>query len=543
MLNNYKCIVDATYSSNYLPYHCIHNFATTRMNIFTILLKELGVKHTSSFAGKLYNEHPYRDSLYGLSKMLSDYKIENVGVRVKDKEQITSYPTPFLAQYGHEFVVVKSIQNDLFTFHWRDQEITHSYEAFCSQWKEVLLLVAKDENSIEPDYKKHLKEGYIRKILLGASLVAVFIFMVLSFIQNALYTSFLSWGLFALNATGCYLTFLLLKKELKISDRYGDKICSLFKKADCNTVLESSSAKIAGSFSWSEIGLSYFLTSLIITLFFPALYSYLALINLIALPYTLWSVWYQAKVAKAWCPLCILCMSLLWGIAIFNLIMGNSIWSTSFSLIKFVEIGVLHLITFGSIFFVIPLIKDARKLPIVTQQMNHVKNKDEVFEAQLKKSAYYEVTSDDSQVIWGNPDADMKITILTNLHCEPCARMHERVKKLLSEMGESISVQYIFSYFNDTLKESNRYLISAYLEDKKQADDLFAEWFRKGKYKREEFYKRHPVNESPDDELEKHYNWKERNKLAATPTILVNGYRLPQLYTIEDIKLITTLDL
>lgn len=40
----------------------------TLLSAYLSLLK---VKHTARYADKLYNEHPYKYSLFGLSKMLS----------------------------------------------------------------------------------------------------------------------------------------------------------------------------------------------------------------------------------------------------------------------------------------------------------------------------------------------------------------------------------------------------------------------------------------------------------------------------------------
>ena len=42
------------------------------------------------------------------------------------------------------------------------------------------------------------------------------------------------------------------------------------------------------------------------------------------------------------------------------------------------------------------------------------------------------------------------------------------------------------------------------------------------------------TSESVTEELKRHNEWKEINKLSATPTILVNGYLLPEHYQIED---------
>ena len=42
------------------------------------------------------------------------------------------------------------------------------------------------------------------------------------------------------------------------------------------------------------------------------------------------------------------------------------------------------------------------------------------------------------------------------------------------------------------------------------------------------------ISTSVMEELKRHNEWKETNKLSATPTILVNGYVLPEHYQIED---------
>ena len=56
---------------------------------------------------KFFNEHPHKYNLFGLSKMLSDYGIENAGTRIEDKENdIFNIECPFIAHVGGDFVVV-----------------------------------------------------------------------------------------------------------------------------------------------------------------------------------------------------------------------------------------------------------------------------------------------------------------------------------------------------------------------------------------------------------------------------------------------------
>jgi hypothetical protein len=42
-------------------------------NILDTFLELLKVKHTKDFTGKLFNEHPHKYNLFGLSKMFSDF--------------------------------------------------------------------------------------------------------------------------------------------------------------------------------------------------------------------------------------------------------------------------------------------------------------------------------------------------------------------------------------------------------------------------------------------------------------------------------------
>jgi hypothetical protein len=42
-------------------------------------------------------------------------------------------------------------------------------------------------------------------------------------------------------------------------------------------------------------------------------------------------------------------------------------------------------------------------------------------------------------------------------------------------------------------------------------------------------------------EFSTHKEWIEETKLRATPTVLINGYKIPDNYTIEDIRYFTDL--
>lgn len=56
-------------------------------NIFVMFLKMLNVKYTNNFSSKYFEEHPYKNSLYGLSKMLTDFgkEMQRIGINLISK--------------------------------------------------------------------------------------------------------------------------------------------------------------------------------------------------------------------------------------------------------------------------------------------------------------------------------------------------------------------------------------------------------------------------------------------------------------------------
>lgn len=109
----------------------------------------------------------------------------------------------------------------------------------------------------------------------------------------------------------------------------------------------------------------------------------------------------------------------------------------------------------------------------------------------------------------------------------------------LQKMGDKICVQYIFSAFNGNLLKSNRFLIAAYQnESGAKAEEIYHRWYEEEKNRADTYIQSlgyDITSESVTEELNQHTQWKEINKLSATPTILVNGYLLPEHYQIEDL--------
>ncbi len=89
-------------------------------------------------------------------------------------------------------------------------------------------------------------------------------------------------------------------------------------------------------------------------------------------------------------------------------------------------------------------------------------------------------------------------------------------------------------------------LIGVYQQKNGDAKHIFDEWFEYGKFNKEEFFKRNPIDVNDikvNNEFELHEKWKEQSGLGATPTILVNGYKLPDNFKIEDLRFLSNIEI
>lgn len=513
---------------------------TEKRNVLSAFLQEMGVRHTITFANKLYNEHPHKYNLFGLSRMLSDYNVANSGVRIEDKDgDLLSLDVPFIAQFGGDFVTVYRIDRDKVHYIWKSKEIKVSVEEFKESWSGVVLIAEPDEDSIEPEYKENKQKelfGIIQNYLL---LLVIGIFALSVFVLGELYKSAGLTISLIINTIGIYISYLLILKQVHVQSDSADKICSLFKQSDCNNVLESPAAKFMGVISWSEVGIGYFISNAVIILFIPSLIPYLALINILALPYSFWSVWYQKVKAKQWCALCLVVQGLLWVIFVTNVLFGFII-IPRFAIFDIILTGCIYTLPYLIVRSLLPAIAESRKTENIRQQMNSLRMNDDLFLSLLKQQTRYEVDKFTSNILLGNPEAPLLVTVLTNPHCEPCGRMHKRIEDLLIEIGDKVCLQYIYSYFNKELAVSNKYLIGIFQnKTRKEIEEIYHEWFSEGKYYRESFYEKYSIDIETNlikEEFDKHINWIKHTNISATPTILINGYNLPDSYKIEDLK-------
>lgn len=279
--------------------------------IFSLFLESLGVPHTPEYSDDRFRNMTFK-SLFGFSRLLKEYGIDNETYQIADKLEIDRLDTPFMAQGNQKFVIVTSVTPDSVTYLTETGPVVSTRDNFFRRWNGVVLMAYPDENSIEPDYAAHRRAMIIdtaKKWILIASAAIIALYL---FISSGLYADWSDVALLATNGAGLYVSYLLMLKTLNIKSRSADRACGFIETHGCDHVLSSAMSSFMGIFKWSEVGLAYFSISLMTLLVFPEYTNYLAFLNLFCLPYSFWSVWYQKTRAKAWCTLCLSVQALLW---------------------------------------------------------------------------------------------------------------------------------------------------------------------------------------------------------------------------------------
>ncbi len=514
-------------------------------NTLTSILSLLNVEYTREYTNKYFNEHPYKYSLFGLSKMLTNYGVYNKGIKIASKEDIHFLEPPFIAHIGNDFVTVDNISEENISYYWYKRQLTIPINIFLEMWSGTVLLAESNDDSIEPDYKQHKRKEQLASLQIKLLQLAGIVLGGIGIYQNAIFSSGGLTLLFVLNLVGIYIGYLLIQKQINIHSNVANKICSLFAHSDCNDVLKSPASKFLGVIGWSELGFSYFLSNAFLILFIPKLLPFLVFFNILSLPYSFWSIWYQKFRAKTWCPLCLIVQLLFWLLFISSSIFGF-IQIPHFTIMNCLSIALIYGIPFLTINIILPHQITEKKLAEITQQFNSLQVNDKIFLGLLRDQPFYEVDKNVPTIMFGNPNAKNIITVFSNPHCEPCANMHKKLEQLLKDTKNQYCIQYILSSFNESVNSSCEFLI--YVNNvfpEIERNRVYNEWFDKGKYDRENFFKKYSFieNKNISEEFQKHLEWKNKTKLNATPTVLFNGYELPEMFFQQVDKLVFFTDL
>lgn len=505
-------------------------------NIIFDILRVFKIKYTYSFCINCFIKEPNRYTLYGINNILKQYKINCSGVKVEHKDQIFSQTDkPFVAHMGNDFIVVTTWDNYEVRCVYKNRTINISRDRFINMWSGYALIVEPGEDSTEPNYRKNLIKEFGYKVPIYSLIVSFLMISVYLFISNFDKIDYKLLLYLLFNIIGVFVSYGIVLKKMNIKSDIHEKICTMFSFKNCNSVIESNASSFLGIFDWGTIGLGFFFTNVLLVLVSSVSVFYTSFYFILAIPYALWSVYYQKFVLKNWCLLCVIVQMLIGCICVLlivsELININYFFSFNTLYLSTYYIGIISLLQ-----LMLNNVKNRITLSHEIYELSEIKYNDTVFDKLLVQNNNFNNVIN-SRVRFGPHNAKNIITVVTNPHCTPCSMIHFKIEELLKNK-ENLCVQYVFTSFSPDLDESSKFLIFIYLNnDISDSHRIFSEWFLTGKFvinkmkSKYEYYDSNLVN----DEYSNHKKWVYNANIIETPTIIYNGFKIPDYYTLDDL--------
>lgn len=507
------------------------------------LIKKLKVNVSKTSCIECVQKHPNYPSLLAISDCLNDWGVKNQTYQLDKETYKEDLLFPFLAHFpenGGRFVLVMAIHGDEISYcDERTKRGTFTEEVFLNQWNGIALHAEPTIRSGEISYTQNRIKEALDALILPMSVVCLGIIFYL--FLNAQPINWTTLTLSIIKLAGIGISVLLLMESLNVNNPLIKNLCSLGGKNDCNAILKSDAAKITPWLSWSEVGFFYFTGSFLALLVSPAALPVLAWLNLLALPYTIYSISYQYK-NKNWCILCCTVQTLLvLEAATLFASQENQYLAlhTTVNSILILIASFLVPVLFWA--FLKPFFSKAHQVKPLQQQLKKFKYNTDLFKQALKNQPKYAIDDEIMPVRIGNPDAEIIITMVSNPFCGPCAKAHKTIDEWL-QYRDDIQLNVIFTTANtenDPRTKVSRHLSAlSKNENKLEVKDAMNAWYNTSNKNYEEWALKFPV--LLDDEIaivtEKQKTWCDLAEIKFTPTILINGYKLPEPYLLEDLK-------
>ncbi len=530
------------------------------------IFRSMNINISKGSFADLLEAHPNYPSLLSIRDTMEFFNVPSRILKLK-QERLIELQCPFLViikdplkETETLMIHVTSVNEGFIDFFHPDKRksISYSQKEFSDYYRGIVIAMESNYSSGERNYD--LRKSQERKDDIVVNTLMLFI-PIISLLASVRYiysnsldkSGYYLLAFFALGLAGWTLSMLILFYERKSGSNNSliSRVCQWTVKSvksnplDCDKVLRSSGASLLGV-KWSVWGLSYF-TSLIATqLIFgfgsSGLSVTLGTLALIASLYIVFSIYYQWKVLKSWCPMCLAIQVILLLQSIFAINLIRPGGTDGFSMETFWTWVASFILVLASTEYLVGLIDDNRSLKVF--QKNFLRNKYDraVFEAKLKNQRTIDSPLDGLGLMFGDPNASNRLVKICNPYCGACRDSHYVINQFLEDMP-NISVQIVFAGAKDSSDVRNRpiahFLALFVSKGEQHMRSALDDWYLGPQKNYDAFAEKHPVKideSSIKGELNRMSSWCDKMDISYTPTFFFNGYLLPKEYSISDLK-------
>lgn len=494
-------------------------------------LKFLNIPISGRYVERLILDHPDFPSLLSVSDVFNQLGINHAVTRIQ-KDSVHDLEFPYLVPLD------KSRGNILIIKDASDLRKHHTL--LNEEWGGAVLLVEPTKEIQD----KQNNELYAKEKSINRNSAIIILALAGLLLMAGFYLTTIENIILTLSVAGVIVGYFLFTKELGISYAPLDAFCNVGKDINCDRVLKSDITMLGLNFS--DAVLTYFLFQSIIIGMSSIVASrqiilpILSIPGLFTLPVVVFSVYYQYVVVKTWCRLCLLVDGLL---IIQALVFGYGLYmgllTINISLAVLMPMAATALFVHLTVVTSKVVIGHFQKL-VQLDSDNRIKYNPEVFTTLLRQQKKVDGEPFDYEMQVGNPFAQIKIIMVSSLHCNPCKLNHEVVHQLVTTFPDLVNVSFRFAK-SVSWPASAGTLLSYWFHniygkenESTNTATLMHDWFELWDLKK--FEKRYGIktNNTVIDKLEQqHRDW---TKHASTvPMFFVNGFELPRGYAIDDL--------
>ena len=530
-------------------------------------LKLLNVKVHAHTIEEQMEQHPDWPSLLCISDALHQWKVPHLAAKATD-HQLPDQQFPLLLVTNHPerpLAVVEKLHNDVVYFYQSNYtDLQHEpFHIFVQRWTGVYMIAEATSQSGDPEFaaaarkRRRQLAGPIAALLLALTALCGLCwprFHHMAGPQN-LSGGVAAVAVYILYLAGLAVSLMLLWYDIDKRNPLLQKVCTGLAKTNCNAILNSTASKLFGWLSWSEIGFAYFTGGLLL-LALPAqapwaIY-WLGLLGATALVYPLFSIYYQWRVAKQWCMLCLAVQAIL-------VLQAAALWMGGWVQLKFTDGSLftpffplnLHLFLLLATAYILPLLAWLSLKPWLLRHQTalreqrayrRLKFNPEVFTNLLQKQKAMASAPQGLGIVLGAAHAANTLVKVCNPYCGPCSKAHPRIEELLHRHA-NLQVQILFMVPNapgDKLHTAASHLmaIARTATGQAQVQQALDDWYMPPKKDYEAFAAKYPMNGAvavAAPAITAMEQWSKANDIRYTPTLFFNGHELPAEYDLEDL--------
>jgi uncharacterized membrane protein len=495
-----------------------------------IWLKACGNKPSRTFCKEEITTHPDYPSLLSAIDLLDSGGMSFKAVQA-DASYIAEFNYPLLAhikQPGEERMHI--IEN---AGEWEKQK------PITQHWSGITIFPEQNGTWQNEQNENYLRREVKNKILVVALSLTAIALLVNSMLQlPELFTNL--FGL--LSILGLATSIVALRTELGFQSELVKQVCGTFSKGGCEKVLKSSYAKGFAGITPADFAVLYFAVQFpyyLLACWHPSWFPALFLFALPGIGISAISIFIQAAKLKEWCILCLgIALTLTLQFAIFIIEYRG-------------RINYKHPILFGGLFLALSIPYFFIKQLVKTNASNKRKSAElkkwkldaGLFINLLRQEPRADVSIWKNDLLLGDPNAPLQITVACNPYCRPCAKAHVQLDSLMHRFSGKIKVQVRLLFpiedTNNRLTIATKSILtkSFSIKHNGQLQEMLTDWFASmdfekwsGKWKLE--------TTDITERMNQHTQWIIENNITFTPTFFVNGRKMPGRYSLNDLEVL-----